>query len=96
MPGKVTWSAADQVGEAVPLDDQPPWLREYRHFLSVNQLLDGRGEWLLRCRFCELGLGIDPKVAGRLPVDRGLAEVIMGLAAHGLGHAFNGDLPAVE
>jgi hypothetical protein len=85
----------DEVGPPVGARDLPPWLREYRGFLRVNRLLDGSGEWLLRCRACDLALGIDPTLARRLPVDGGLAETIPRLGAHGLEHAVNGELEAV-
>ncbi len=89
MAPDVHWIDQDEVGPPVPPDDLPKWLREYLGFLRVNQLLDGSGEWLLRCRYCDLSLGLDPALARRLPIERDFAQTVLQLAVHGLFHVMD-------
>jgi hypothetical protein len=83
----------DQIGAPVPETEYPAWLREMAGWLRINHLEDGSGEWLLRCRACDLALGIDPRVARRLPIGPGLAQSILQLGRHGIQHAIDGELP---
>lgn len=84
------WIDPSDIGPEVWPDDQPAWLSQFAAFLRVHRLQGpGRasGDLLLRCRSCDLALGVPADF------DPGANwQTLLELARHGLQHAADGDL----